>query len=93
MAYVRNLAPGEVENLDRPMVVSPELVLHVLDVMRDLNVNECNGRYQQLVVRRIVQTGRPIEALTVGDLLELVRDAADEFELQAREWEARFGAR
>lgn len=93
MAYVRNRAPGEVENLDRPMVVSAELVLHVLDVMRGLNVNGCNGRYQQLVVGRIVQTGRPIEALTVGDLLELVRDAADEFELQAREGEAWYGAR
>lgn len=56
------------------MTPSRESILKVVDVLFELGSHaETNGPYQAGLTQRIQQAG-PIEALTVGELLQICRD-------------------
>ena len=62
-----------------------ETELHVLDVCKELgSIVEANCHYTRLLAQCISLEGKTIEQLTVGDLLRINRDAADDFDRAER---------
>lgn len=56
-----------------------EIVCDVLRKLAYLNIEECNGNFQRLVVGRIFATEKRVEDLTVGELTEIMQKASDDF--------------
>jgi hypothetical protein len=52
----------------------------------DLDVRECNGNFQHLLVQKIIDAGKPIDDLTVGELRALVETARAEFNVLWNYW-------
>ncbi len=49
--------------------------LHVLDIFQEIgNIAECNGHFTDGLFRQIEATGKPIEAFTIAELLNTIRD-------------------
>lgn len=61
------------------------VICDVLDTFRALELSECNGNFQELVVSRIFETGKPVEKMTLGELVSLIETARHDFN---RDYEA-----
>jgi hypothetical protein len=54
-------------------------VVKILDALKPLNIEECNGAYQTMVAERIVATGKDIKDFTIREMEALIERARDEF--------------
>lgn len=54
-------------------------VIETLLPLQQIDCSDINGDYQQLLTQRILDTGKPVLALTVGELKHIIETTDIEF--------------
>lgn len=57
-----------------------EIVCDVIARLRSCDISECNGPAQYLAVQRLMDTGKHVDELTVGEARRIIRAARREYE-------------
>lgn len=67
------------QQIDANIHAVNSIALQLSHIQRETDTQECNGNYANLVALRILQTGKPLEDLTLGELLRITTSASTEF--------------
>ena len=55
------------------------IVIDIVDRIAAANIGECNGHFQRMVVGKILERGKDIDDMTVGELRGIVSETETEF--------------
>ena len=53
------------------------ILCDVIDQLSSLDISNCNGSYQRLVIRNIFNAGKSVSAMTVSELQIIINESSD----------------